>query len=207
MDLRDKRKIYTKYELLEDTVNISPFEQFKTWFKEANESTIVEPNTMVLATATKEALPSARIVLLKEVTEKGFVFYTNYKSRKGQELDENPNAQLLFFWDILERQVRIEGRVEKMSYEENLAYFNSRPKESRAGAIASPQSEEVPNRAFLEDRLSNLKDQPLTMPSHWGGFVIIPSYFEFWQGRQYRLHDRIFYKKNEENWSIGRLAP
>jgi pyridoxamine 5'-phosphate oxidase len=162
---------------------------------------------MVLATATKEALPSARIVLLKEVTEKGFLFYTNYKSRKGQELEENPNAHLLFFWDILERQVRIEGRVEKLSYEENLTYFNSRPEESRAGAIASPQSEQVPNRAFLEERLESLKDQPLTMPSHWGGFVLIPSYFEFWQGRQYRLHDRIFYRKNEANWSIGRLAP
>jgi pyridoxamine 5'-phosphate oxidase len=207
MDLRDKRKIYTKYELLEDTIDLNPFEQFKKWFQDANESTIIEPNTMVLATATKEALPSARIVLLKEVTNKGFVFYTNYKSRKGQELEENPNAQLLFFWDILERQVRIEGRVEKLSYEENLVYFSSRPEESRAGAIASPQSEKVPNRAFLEERLASLKDQPLTMPSHWGGFVLIPTYFEFWQGRQYRLHDRIFYRKNEAIWSIGRLAP
>lgn len=207
MDLRDKRKIYTKYELREDTIDLNPFEQFKKWFQDANESTIIEPNTMVLATATKEALPSARIVLLKEVTNKGFVFYTNYKSQKGQELEENPNAQLLFFWDILERQVRIEGRVEKLSYEENLTYFNSRPEESRAGAIASPQSEEVPNRAFLEERLASLKDQPLTMPNHWGGFVLIPTYFEFWQGRQYRLHDRIFYRKDEDSWNKGRLAP
>jgi pyridoxamine 5'-phosphate oxidase len=207
MDLRDHRKIYTKFELLENTVDSNPIQQFRVWFSDAVNSTIIEANTMTLATATADGKPSARIVLLKEVNDEGFVFFSNYLSRKGGEIALNPNAQLLFFWDILERQVRIEGVIEKISKEKSIDYFNSRPAESKAGAIASPQSQIVPNRKFLEDRLEEVSQQELVMPEHWGGYMLKPSYFEFWQGRQYRLHDRIIYTLGNGGWTIGRLAP
>jgi pyridoxamine 5'-phosphate oxidase len=207
MDLRDHRKIYTKFELLENTVDSNPIQQFRVWFADAVNSTIIEANTMTLATATADGKPSARIVLLKEVNDEGFVFFSNYLSRKGGEIALNPNAQLLFFWDILERQVRIEGVIEKISKEKSIDYFNSRPAESKAGAIASPQSQIVPNRKFLEDRLEEVNQQELVMPEHWGGYMLKPSYFEFWQGRQYRLHDRIIYTLGNGGWTIGRLAP
>lgn len=208
MDLRDERKIYTKFELLEKDVYESPFLQFKKWFAEAKESNILEANAMVIATATTDGKPSARIVLLKEVVETGFVFYTNYDSRKGKELLENPNAQILFFWDLLERQVRIEGVVKKVSKGESEQYFNSRPEASRIGAIASPQSQVVANRKFLDDKFAETREKnELKMPEHWGGFILEPTYFEFWQGRQSRLHDRIFYEKKGDDWTIGRLAP
>ncbi len=208
MDLRDERKIYTKFELSETEVYEDPFLQFKTWFNDAKNSAILEANAMILATATNEGKPSARVVLLKEVSEKGFVFYTNYDSRKGKELLDNSNAQLLFFWDILERQIRIEGEVRKISKEESEKYFNSRPVESRIGAIASPQSQIVPDSKFLDNRFAEIREKnDLKMPEHWGGFILEPTYFEFWQGRQSRLHDRIFYKKKGSDWEIGRLAP
>jgi pyridoxamine 5'-phosphate oxidase len=207
MDLRDHRKIYTKFELLENTVESNPIQQFRTWFADAVNSTIIEANTMTLATATAEGKPSARIVLLKEVNDEGFVFFSNYLSRKGGEIAINPHAQLLFFWDILERQVRIEGVIEKITKEKSLEYFNSRPAESRAGAIASPQSQVVPDRKFLEDRLKEVNNQALVMPEHWGGYILKPTYFEFWQGRQFRLHDRIIYTPENGGWTIGRLAP
>jgi pyridoxamine 5'-phosphate oxidase len=207
MDLRDHRKIYTKFELLENTVESNPIQQFRTWFADAVNSTIIEANTMTLATATADGKPSARIVLLKEVNDEGFVFFSNYLSRKGGEIAVNPHAQLLFFWDILERQVRIEGVIEKITKEKSLEYFNSRPAESRAGAIASPQSQVVPDRKFLEDRLKEVNNQALVMPEHWGGYILKPTYFEFWQGRQFRLHDRIIYTPENGGWTIGRLAP
>lgn len=208
MDLRDERKIYTKFELLEKDVYESPFLQFSKWFSEAKESEILEANAMVLATATPDGKPSARVVLLKEAGENGFVFYTNYDSRKGKELIENPNAQLLFFWDLLERQVRIEGIVKKISKEESEKYFKSRPEGSRIGAIASPQSQVVPDRKFLDEQYEKTaKKGDFSMPEHWGGFILEPTYFEFWQGRQSRLHDRIFYEKNADSWKVGRLAP
>ena len=161
MDLRDHRKIYTKFELLENTVDSNPIQQFRVWFADAVNSTIIEANTMTLATATADGKPSARIVLLKEVNDEGFVFFSNYLSRKG----------------------------------------------GKAGAIASPQSQIVPNRKFLEDRLEEVNQQELVMPEHWGGYMLKPSYFEFWQGRQYRLHDRIIYTLGNGGWTIGRLAP
>lgn len=208
MDLRDERKNYNKAELLEEDVYTSPFLQFKKWFSEAQKSDILEANAMVLATATSDGKPSARVVLLKEVTEDGFVFYTNYNSRKGKELLGNPQAQLLFFWDLLERQVRVEGFVKKVSKSESERYFNSRPEESRIGAIASPQSQIVPDRDFLDERFETIREKgDLTMPEHWGGFVLEPVYFEFWQGRHSRLHDRVFYEKKNGNWENGRLAP
>jgi pyridoxamine 5'-phosphate oxidase len=208
MDLRNERKIYTKFELSETEVYEDPFLQFKTWFNDAKNSEILEANAMILATATTDSKPSARVVLLKEVAESGFVFYTNYDSRKGKELQENPSAQILFYWDALERQIRIEGVVRKVSKEESEKYFNSRPEESRIGAIASPQSQVVPDRKFLDNRFTEIREKnELKMPDHWGGFILEPTYFEFWQGRQSRLHDRIFYEKKKNYWKVGRLAP
>lgn len=207
MDLRDHRKVYTKFELLENAVNKDPFKQFRIWFAEHKEDTKEELNIMTLATATKDGKPSARIVLLKELNEDGFVFFTNYSSRKAKEIEENPHAQLLFFWGEHERQVRIEGVLVKISKEKSIEYFNSRPAESRAGAIASPQSQIIPDRKFLEDRLGEVNQQELVMPDHWGGYVLKANYFEFWQGRHSRLHDRIFYAPENGGWKIGRLAP
>lgn len=207
MDLRDHRKTYSKFELLESEVNTNPIEQFKLWYQEAKESSVVEANAMTIATATPDGKPSARVVLLKEVKPEGFVFYTNYLSRKGKEISENPHAQILFFWDALERQVRIEGTLEKLSRDESQLYFDSRPEESRVGAIVSPQSQRVPNRSFLEEKLNQLDRNNLQMPNHWGGFILKPTYIEFWQGRHSRLHDRIFYELENEHWTIGRLAP
>jgi pyridoxamine 5'-phosphate oxidase len=148
-----------------------------------------------------------RIVLLKEVNEKGFVFYTNYDSRKGHEIGDNPQGQILFFWDLLERQVRIEGRLEKVSAAESDEYFNSRPVDSRYGSIASAQSEVIPSREYLEEKLAKVKAAPPVRPDSWGGYVLIPDYFEFWQGRPSRLHDRIFYQANGNDWKTGRLSP
>jgi pyridoxamine 5'-phosphate oxidase len=207
MDLRDHRKIYTKFELLESEVNTHPIEQFKLWYQEAKESAILEANAMTLATATLDGKPSARVVLLKEVKTDGFVFFTNYLSRKGIEISENPQAQILFFWDVLERQVRIEGTLEKLPRAESQIYFDSRPEESRAGAIVSPQSQQISNRAFLEEKLNTIDTSNLQMPDHWGGYILKPTYIEFWQGRHSRLHDRIFYAFENEQWTIGRLAP
>ncbi len=207
MDLHDHRKTYTKFELLESEINPDPIAQFKLWYQEAKESTIVEANAMTLATATPDGKPSARVVLLKEVKPDGFVFYTNYLSRKGKEISDNPHAQILFFWDVLERQVRIEGTLEKLPRSESQIYFDSRPLESRAGATVSPQSQRVPDRSFLEEKLNALDTTSLQMPDHWGGYILIPTYIEFWQGRHSRLHDRIFYELVNEHWTIGRLAP
>ncbi|MFN8315358.1 MAG: pyridoxamine 5'-phosphate oxidase [Chitinophagales bacterium] len=208
MDLKDQRKVYEKFELHEESVKHNPFDQFKNWFVDTKNSEILEANAMTLATASKDGKPSARIVLLKEVTETGFVFFTNYNSQKGKDLAENPQAEILFFWDALERQVRIGGNVKKISQDESRAYFDTRPPESRAGAIASPQSQKIESRAVIEEKIKTvLAENKLDMPENWGGYILEPNYFEFWQGRHSRLHDRIIYELLEGNWKIGRLAP
>ena len=208
MDLKDQRKVYEKFELHEESVKHNPFDQFKNWFVDTKNSEILEANAMTLATASKDGKPSARIVLMKEVTETGFVFFTNYNSQKGKDLAENPQAEILFFWDALERQVRIGGNVKKISQDESRAYFDTRPPESRAGAIASPQSQKIESRAVIEEKIKTvLAENKLDMPENWGGYILEPNYFEFWQGRHSRLHDRIIYELMEGSWKVGRLAP
>jgi pyridoxamine 5'-phosphate oxidase len=207
MNLHDQRQTYSKNELTEESVKGNPFEQFELWYHEAKQSSIKEANAMTIATATKDGKPSARIVLLKEVSDKGFVFYTNYDSRKGHEIDENPLAQILFFWDVLERQVRIEGHMEKVSAEESDKYFYSRPIDSQYGTMASVQSTVIPSREFLERKLISIKSLLPVRPDEWGGYVLIPDYFEFWQGRPSRLHDRICYTAEGDSWKTGRLSP
>ncbi len=194
-------------------VDKNPFLQFEKWFQEAVSANLHQPNAMTLATASKSGQPSARIVLLKDYNEKGFVFFTNFQSKKGQELEENPQAALVFLWLELQRQLRIEGSVERVSTEEANAYFKSRPKGSQISAYASPQSEVVQNRAVLERNVEALEkkyegEDGLPLPEFWGGFRIVPTFIEFWQGRSSRLHDRIAYQKQGDgSWKIERLAP
>lgn len=208
-NLNDKRRNYTKHELTENKISPNPYEQFEWWFEDVtNSDKIIEPNAMVLATATKSGKPSARMVLLKSFDEEGFVFYTNYHSRKGREIGENKHASILFYWDALERQVRIEGTVEKVEAHLSENYFSSRPYESRLSAIVSEQSEEIPNRQYLEDKLEELRNsETIKRPVNWGGYVLKANYFEFWQGRASRLHDRLVYVQENEAWRIKRLAP
>ena len=208
MNIADLRKSYERDELDESASAADPMAQFQRWFEQALSGQLPEANAMTLATASKDGKPSARIVLLKEVTETGFVFFTNYNSQKGMDLTENPQAEILFFWDALERQVRIGGNVRKISQDESRAYFDTRPPESRAGAIPSPQSQKIESRAVIEEKIKTvLADNKLDMPEHWGGYILEPNYFEFWQGRHSRLHDRIIYELMEGNWKVGRLAP
>ena len=207
-DLHHNRRNYTLHELTEQTISPNPFEQFAWWYQDATKSNIHEPNAMTLATATAAGQPSARIVLLKFFDENGFVFYTNYLSRKGREAGQNPQVALLFFWDELERQVRIEGRVEKIEAKLSEQYFEARPYESQLSAIVSEQSAEIPNRQVLEEKLEALRQSGFVKrPEHWGGYVVKPHYFEFWQGRASRLHDRIVYVLENGAWRIKRLAP
>lgn len=211
-DIAALRRNYALESLSEKDVLPDPMDQFGIWFGEAANSQLVEPNAMTLATATPEGLPSARTVLLKGFHDDGFVFYTNYESRKGQELARNPNAALLFTWLELERQVRIEGVVEKVTQEASRAYFQSRPKESQIGAWASPQSRVIEGREMLETRVLELQGEYATaevlpLPLFWGGYLLRPSVIEFWQGRENRLHDRICYVKAGNEWKINRLAP
>lgn len=212
ISIKDLRQDYRSAFLLEEDVENNPFKQFEKWFAEAIKAQVLEPNAMTLATATKDGIPSARIVLLKDFDETGFVFFTNYSSTKGQQIAKNPKAALLFFWGDLERQVRIEGNIEKISQEDSEEYFHSRPRGSQLGAIASPQSQVIPNREFLEKNLDDLTStylgKEITKPAHWGGYKVIPKSFEFWQGRSNRLHDRIlFSKKKDGSWKTERLAP
>lgn len=207
-NLHDQRQNYTLHELREDLVSPNPFEQFGWWYEDATKSEIKEPNAMVLSTATAEGRPSSRVVLLKSYDPDGFVFYTNYLSRKGKEINENKLACLLFFWDKLERQVRIEGTIEKVAVHLSEEYFSTRPYESRLSAIVSEQSAEIASRQILEDKLEEVKRAGhVHRPDHWGGYVLKPDYFEFWQGRASRLHDRIVYALENGAWKIKRLAP
>lgn len=209
--IADLRLSYTRQQLLETEVDTNPIKQFQHWFDQAIAADILEPNAMTIASATKDGIPSARIVLLKGVDERGFVFYTNYESRKGQELIDNPHASLVFWWGVLERQVRIEGTIEKIADAETVAYFQSRPIGSQLGAWASNQSRVVANREELEQRLEALTqqyaDQDVPRPPHWGGFRVVPHAIEFWQGRPNRLHDRLLYRLQDGTWTIERLAP
>ena len=209
-DLAQLRNDYALKSLDERDVDADPLKQFGVWMVEAIHAQAPEPTAMALATASAKGRPAARIVLLKGVDPRGFVFYTNYDSRKGRELAANPQAALTFLWKELERQVRIEGSVEKVSAAESNAYYATRPLGSRIGAWASPQSERIENRAWLEKRWEELGRQhgenpPL--PPNWGGYRVIPDYLEFWQGRRSRLHDRIAYTRSGNAWKIARLAP
>ncbi len=211
MDLAGLRKEYSSKKLEINEVEKDPIVQFKRWLKEAIDTQVNEPNAMHLATVGRDGRPSGRIVLLKGV-EEGFDFYTNYQSQKSKEIELTPFAALTFFWPELERQVRIEGRVEKVGEEESEAYFLSRPLESQIGAWTSPQSEVIPDRAFLEKVKLEMEEkfskETLKKPGHWGGFRLFPHRLEFWQGRPGRLHDRILFRRNEDgDWKIYRLAP
>ncbi len=210
MDLAALRQEYMRAGLHEKDLAPDPFAQFGNWFDEALQSGIALPNAMTLATATKKGRPSARAVLLKGFDAHGFVFYTHYRSRKGRELEQNPQAMLLFCWEELERQVGIEGRVEQVPAAESDRYFASRPLGARLSAIVSPQSETVAGREDLETRLEEAakrwRDAP-PRPPHWGGYRLAPDRFEFWQGRRDRLHDRLCYRKSGGVWKIERLAP
>ncbi len=211
-DIASIRKNYSQKKLSEKKAAADPLKQFAKWWKQAVASKIEEVNAMTLATASSDGVPSARIVLLKDVSEKGFSFFTNYNSFKGQQLAENPKACLVFFWKELERQVRITGLIEKLPDEASDAYFTSRPHGSQLGAIASPQSQVIKNREWLDEHYKELKKQlkekTIQRPSHWGGYLVKPVIVEFWQGRPSRLHDRLQYTLDEKgNWKIERLAP
>ena len=210
-NLPQLRREYSLQALDEKEVNKDPFKQFEKWFSEALSLMVKDANAMTLATAGKDKKPHARIVLLKEVTNEGFVFYTNYNSDKGREMQENPNAAICFYWPELERQVRIEGSVMKIPRGESEKYFRSRPHKSQIGALASDQSQEVKNRQALEARFAQLSkkygEAEVPMPEWWGGYVLKPDSIEFWQGRESRLHDRIKYIANGSNWQIKRLSP
>lgn len=206
------RKDYYKEELHEDKAAPSPFAQFQEWFSEALNAKLPDANAFNLATVSDKGRPSSRIVLLRNFDEEGFVFYTNYESQKGKELLNNPYAAMNFFWPELEKQTRIEGVATRISEQQSAAYFQSRPRESQIGAWASPQSRELKNRASLAEMVLDIsdkfKDKTIQKPPFWGGFCIVPTQFEFWQGRPGRLHDRLVYtNKATENWSIKRLAP
>lgn len=212
MHIADIRKDYRLQTLDEAGVAADPIQQFGIWWQEALQSEIVEVNAMTLATANEQGVPSARIVLLKGYDERGFVFFSNYESKKAGDLQVNPMASLVFFWKELERQVRVSGRVEKVTELESDQYFQSRPEGSRIGAWASPQSTVISSRQVIEEKVEALQvsfeGKEIPRPLHWGGYRVVPSNIEFWQGRSSRLHDRIQYTlQSDDNWVIERLAP
>jgi pyridoxamine 5'-phosphate oxidase len=209
--IADIRRDYSLHSLNESDVASSPIQQFTKWFDEALASEILEVNAMTLATSSKDGKPSARIVLLKGFDERGFVFFTNYESKKGKALNENPHTALVFFWKEIERQVRVEGVIEKISAAESDEYFFSRPEGSRISAWASPQSKIIESRNILEENVQRFLNEfknSIPRPPHWGGYRVMPELIEFWQGRSNRLHDRIQYTKTGSgSWKVDRLAP
>ena len=209
--INELRIDYQRGALDERDADVNPFVMFQQWLDVAIAENLPEPNAMLVATAALDAKPSARVLLLRGVDERGFIFFTNYSSRKGKELKDNPFATLVFFWQPLHRQIRIEGRVERVSAPESDAYFNLRPRGSQLSAAASPQSQVIPNRAFLETRVAELdakNPHHVLRPAQWGGYRVTPDVFEFWQGRENRLHDRLRYTRGVNNiWNIERLAP
>jgi len=210
-NIADLRQEYTLASLEIDAVDKNPFSQFRKWFEEASKSELLEPNAMVISTVDDNQQPFQRTVLMKALDDEGIVFYTNYKSRKAQQIAKNANVSILFPWYGLERQVAIIGRAEKVSTKESLKYFTSRPHGSQLGAWVSEQSSVISSRSILEMKLNEMKQKfkegKVPLPDFWGGYRIIPSSFEFWQGRKSRLHDRLFYSKENNNWKIERLAP
>ncbi|MEP6911550.1 MAG: pyridoxamine 5'-phosphate oxidase [bacterium] len=211
-DSQPHTNVNTDLALDEKSVDPNPLKLFRRWFDEAIASGSRLPDAMTLATATKEGKPSARMVLLKQADEQGFVFYTNYNSRKSRELDQNPNAALVCYWVQLDRQIRVEGSVERVSAQESDEYFRTRPRESQLGAIASPQSEAIENREVLEQHFRDFeamyRDRSVARPAHWGGYRLKPEMIEFWQNRSGRLHDRVLYERQTDGtWTIKRLAP
>ena len=211
MSIADIRKDYKLKSLAESEVAKNPFDQFSIWWEEAVQSAIVEVNAMALSTVSPEGRPSSRIVLLKGYNKEGFVFFTNYTSHKGSQIEHNQYVSLLFFWKELERQVRIDGTAAKIAAEESDAYFNSRPVGSRLGAWASPQSQKIADRDILNQELEKVtaqfQEKEIPRPPHWGGYRVQPIKLEFWQGRSSRLHDRILYEQVDQSWQISRLAP
>lgn len=211
-DIANMRENYQWGNLMEENIKDHPVEQFKIWFDDAVNQKISEPNAMILATVSADHIPSARTVLLKGIEDQGFIFYTNYASRKGQDINQNANVSLLFLWKDIERQVRIRGKATKISKQQSEAYFHKRPKGSQIGAWTSPQSQLISDRSILEERKETLEKQyeneeNLPLPEFWGGYIVKPKEIEFWQGRTSRLHDRILYTKNGTSWDINRLAP
>ncbi len=211
MDLASLRKEYTLDQLRAENLDPDPIKQFQKWFRDAVTASEHEPNAMVLATTEKTAHPSARVLLLKGVDQRGFTFFTNYLSRKGRELDQNPRAAMVFYWAKTERQVCIAGAVSKLSREESEEYFKSRPRGNRLGAWASRQSEVIESREQLEEQMLRIEAQypgeDIPMPSHWGGYLLAPERIEFWQGRPNRLHDRFCYTREGDRWKVQRLSP
>jgi pyridoxamine 5'-phosphate oxidase len=210
-DLSKNNKNYSFAELDVKDVLENPIAQLVKWLDFAEESEVEDYNAMIISTVGEEGKPSSRVVLLKSIMEEGLVFYTNYTSRKGNQISNNPNVSVVFFWPKLERQIRIEGITEKVSFGISDEYFNSRPLDSQMGAVVSPQSQIIPNREFLTERIDELKqsleNRKLIRPAFWGGYIIKPNLFEFWQGRANRLSDRIRYRIEKDNWIIERLAP
>ncbi len=210
-DISRLRREYSLKVLDEKSVNRNPFEQFSLWMNEVLELNIIDSTAMIIATSDKNCKPSVRTVLLKEFSNDGFIFFTNYKSQKGSEILSNPKVEALFYWKEIERQVRISGKAKKISANKSEDYFHSRPIESQIAAWSSIQSRKIPHRKYLEDSFLNAKNKfagkEIPLPPFWGGFKIVPDYFEFWQGRENRLHDRIVYSKSKSNWNIARLSP
>jgi len=210
-NLHKMRQEYKGGSLNEKQMSADPIQEFGIWLDEAIAANIIEPNAMTVASATVDGRPSARVILLKEVNDEGFVFFTNYMSRKGKELNDNPFAALVFDWHDIERQVRVEGNVEKLSEKDSDEYFYLRPESAKVGAWASPQSKIVKDRDELEKLEEEIEiqfeDIPVHRPNHWGGYIVKPYTVEFWQGRPNRMHDRIVYYKTEEGWTMHRLAP
>ncbi|HCN48048.1 MAG TPA: pyridoxamine 5'-phosphate oxidase [Chryseobacterium sp.] len=211
-NLHDKRKVYEKSQLIESEIKQNPIEQFRDWFLEASESAMIsEANAMAVSTVEEDGCPRTRMVLLKAYTHEGFIFYTNYSSRKGKAIESNHKACLHFFWPNLERQIIIKADLEKVAENLSDGYFHSRPKGSQLGAVVSPQSQIIPNREFLEEKLKELEKEyentEVPRPSNWGGYLARPYEIEFWQGRPNRLHDRIIYTLDDLDWKISRLAP